>query len=514
MDRPPRPSGLAGSQDCLVNMHDSAYYDEVSPTRDPATLITRKTNAAVDADGAGARLKVWRLSTKQNQAEVADLLGITQQYLSQIENGRRAFPIDLRRKIVDTLGIAAAEIGLTDPLSPARRSGELEPEVALSQQQWRQERRWLNSHRSQLSQLAMKFYPSSWRIQTTGLISQPSWQLQRPMELGRLKLALDEGPQEFTIRGSEPESIGVRPLRAIGANFDTYTAAIRQLDRPYLFESRPSYRILGGNFAAQELSFGLANYFDKLDLSEAVGHELARACMSAGDVPVAIGNIANQVPFRNLIGDPFNFTSRAVIPAITTLTLRLRRYPLPPTFLLHWRDPAKVATAGGIYDVIPAGEFQPSSMNPWDRRADFDIWRNIVREYSEELLGTPEHDGTRSQPIEYETWPLFRNLEESKNQGKTQVWLLGLGLDALTLATTIMTVVIMEDEEFNSIFRDAVEFNDEGNIARPGGGRPLEGVEFTAAEVQRMLMVEPMASPGAACIALAWKHRAQLLGME
>jgi hypothetical protein len=153
-------------------------------------------------------------------------------------------------------------------------------------------------------------------------------------------------------------------------------------------------------------------------------------------------------------------------------------------------------------------------MNPWDRRADFDIWRNIVREYSEELLGTPEHDGTRSQPIEYETWPLFRTLEESKNQGKTQVWLLGLGLDALTLATTIMTVVIMEDEEFNSIFRDAVEFNDEGNIARPGGGRPLEGVEFTAAEVQRMLMVEPMASPGAACIALAWKHRAQLLGME
>ena len=47
--------------------------------------------------------------------------------------------------------------------------------------------------------------------------------------------------------------------------------------------------------------------------------------------------------------------------------------------------------------MIPAGEFQPASVALWDRRNDFDLWRNIVREYSEELLGTPEHDGTRSQ---------------------------------------------------------------------------------------------------------------------
>ncbi len=34
--------------------------------------------------------------------------------------------------------------------------------------------------------------------------------------------------------------------------------------------------------------------------------------------------------------------------------------------------------------MIPAGEFQPSSIAPPDLINDFDIWRKIVREFSEE----------------------------------------------------------------------------------------------------------------------------------
>ncbi|MFF3669926.1 hypothetical protein [Microtetraspora malaysiensis] len=49
-----------------------------------------------------------------------------------------------------------------------------------------------------------------------------------------------------------------------------------------------------------------------------------------------------------------------------------------------------------------APRFQPSSMAPWDLLNDFDLWRNIVWELSEELLGTPEHDGSRSVPIDYD----------------------------------------------------------------------------------------------------------------
>ncbi|GAB7184549.1 hypothetical protein ATKI12_4380 [Kitasatospora sp. Ki12] len=50
-------------------------------------------------------------------------------------------------------------------------------------------------------------------------------------------------------------------------------------------------------------------------------------------------------------------------------------------------------TAGGLYDAIPAGEFQPSTVMGDPAGLDFDLWRNIVRELNEEphrdlLLGS------------------------------------------------------------------------------------------------------------------------------
>jgi hypothetical protein len=185
------------------------------------------------------------------------------------------------------------------------------------------------------------------------------------------------------------------------------------------------------------------------------------------------------LPFRAVIGDPFDCAQRAVIPAVTMLTIRLRRYRAELSFLLHWCDPEKVATAAGVCDVIPAGEFQPASVALWDRRNDFDLWRNIVREYSEVLLGTPEYDGTRSKPVYYDSWLLYRELEDAS-------FVLGLGLDALTFAATILTVVVIDDDVFTRAFDAATRYNEE---------------------------CEPMASPGAACLALAWRHRARILGL-
>ena len=215
----------------------------------------------------------------------------------------------------------------------------------------------------------------------------------------------------------------------------------------------------------RRLGFGLAAYFDKLDVSEALGHELAGVCMTDPALLAAPSTaLAGRLPFRDLVADPFDPQRRAVIPAITTLTIRLRRYPAEPSFLLHWRDPAKVATAGGLYDVVPAGEFQPSSVALWDRRNDFDLWRNIVREYSEELLGMPEHDGSRSRPIDYPGWDLYQRLEQGRLDGSVTAHVLGIGLDALTLAATILTVVVIDDDAFGSAFESVVRYNDEGEI--------------------------------------------------
>jgi hypothetical protein len=272
--------------------------------------------------------------------------------------------------------------------------------------------------------------------------------------------------------------------------------------------------LLTASPATRELGFGLAAYFDKLDVSEALGHEIAAVCMHRWRNPPSPAELLQGLlPFRGLIGDPFDLEQRAVIPAVTTLTIRLRRYPEAPSFLLHWRDPAKVATAGGMYDVIPAGEFQPASVALWDRRNDFDIWRNIVRECSEELLGAPEHDGTRTNPIDYDGWLLYQQLELAQERGTVVPSFLGLGLDALTLAATILTVVVYDDDVFDRIFGAATRYNDEGEIVAVGDGKPAEGVPFTSESVERLLRSEPLASPGAACLALAWRQRDQIIGI-
>jgi transcriptional regulator with XRE-family HTH domain len=468
--------------------------------------------ADATGDDAGATLREWRRSTKTSQADAARRLGMTQQNLSQIETGRHPMSYELRRRAVDELGIAAADLGLSAGGHQAS-DRELPTDLRESQARWRFERRWLNQHRSQLAGLAADLYPAEHRLTGTPLITAPEWVPSQPMDLRSIDLTLDEDPQPSIVDGSEPETILYRPLCRPGRRFDSYTAAAKAIDPPRLFESRPSYRLLNPDLPGRRMGFGLAAYFDKLDVSEAIGHELAAACLAHGAEPPRTADaLRDALPFRRLIGDPFDPARRAVIPAITTLTIRLRRYPAEPSFLLHWRDPAKVATAGGMYDVIPAGEFQPASVALWDRRNDFDLWRNIIREYSEELLGMPEHDGTRSRPIDYDSWPLYRELEFARTSGTLTSHLLGVGLDALTLAATVLTVVVVDDDVFLRLFGAAGRLNDEGELVSTGGGQPVEGLPFTGTVVERLLSSEPMASPGAACLALAWQHRDTILG--
>jgi hypothetical protein len=58
--------------------------------------------------------------------------------------------------------------------------------------------------------------------------------------------------------------------------------------------------------------------------------------------------------------------------------------------------------------------------------------RNMQREFSEELLGNLEHDGTASAPINYEADEPFRSLNQARREGRLRVFCLGLGFDPLT----------------------------------------------------------------------------------
>lgn len=72
-----------------------------------------------------------------------------------------------------------------------------------------------------------------------------------------------------------------------------------------------------------------------------------------------------------------------------------------------------------------------------------------------------------------------------------------------------MTVLVIDDNVFDDLLADMVTANAEGITVFGEVGQ--YGIPFTEPTVNRLLTSEPMASPSAGCLALAWRHRGLLL---
>ncbi|MGH3824101.1 MAG: helix-turn-helix domain-containing protein [Pseudonocardiaceae bacterium] len=381
--------------------------------------------------------------------------------------------------------------------------------IAASQQAWRAVRSHLIRHRTQLAKQAVRLYDPAWRLTHTPALALPSWLPSRPVALEAVTLEWVPHPPRPAITGHEAELRPVLPLRTPGHAFRQYTSAMRYLSPPSLFENHPSYRLLDVSWEPSgrgRLQFGLATFFDKLDVSEALSHELA-AVTTEGAPPVW-----RQLPFRARLSQPFDLSSRMGCMSIATLTLRWNTTDGSHTFFLLNRDPVKVAVGGGQYGVIPAGEFQPSCIAPACMQDDLDLWRNIVREYSEELLGQPEHDGSNGEPLDYECWPFYRAMQRARESGQLRPYVLGVVLHALGLNPAIMTAVVVDDAVFDDLFRGLVTVNAEGQVvAALDNDQPVHGLPFAEATVQQFLLREPLGDTSAACLALAWQCRDRLI---
>jgi len=374
-----------------------------------------------------------------------------------------------------------------------------DPRVVASQDEWRRVRRDLNTHREALTHLAASTYPATAQFGDTGLIAGPGWVPDAPIPLAAIQLHHDASAQPL-VDGSEPASAHVRPLAGLARPYHRYTAAIRDLDAPRLFDNRYTWRLAGLDWSQPRMDFGDTTYFATMDICEALAHEMAYVHL--GDQGELTGRRANlrDLPLRRLVGDPFDLTRRAAIPAISTLTIRGGD---DPTFLLHRRDSKHVAIAGGMLHVIPSGVFQPSSVEPACATADFDLFRNLMREYSEELLGMPEANGDGCA-IDYAAGP-FAEMTAARDAGKLRVDLLGVALDALTLAAEVMTVCVIDPEVFDVWAADFVSANDEGTIVN-------QRLAFDEATITEVLNSGRIAPAAAGCLTLAWKHRDHILG--
>ena len=174
------------------------------------------------------------------------------------------------------------------------------------------------------------------------------------------------------------------------------------------------------------------------------------------------------------------------------------------TFPLHYREPGQVGHAGGLYQVLPVGVFQPSGEAPWNEANDFSLWRGLVREYAEEFLGADEDHGSERAPIDYAAWPLARALRDGLAGGQVRAWCLGLGADPLTFAVDLLAVVVIDAPLYDDLFAGLVDVNAEGRVIRD---RPFDEPSVTS-----LLATAPLQAAAAGLLSLALARRDSLLG--
>lgn len=492
--------------------------------------IPERTHHVTDVVDVGEVLRTYRTTHGMTQTELAEVLGYTQSYVSKIERARRpARDVETLKRIAQRLSIPPIELGVTPAAlegagGRTARScvtvagldsagGHAERRVRTSQRQWRLVRQCLNQRRAELTAVAAELYPGAHRLDGSALLLRKDWVPCAPVDLSAVGLHwTDDLHAPGEVRGTEPEASSARPLLTLDRRYERYTRAIRDIDQPTLFENRMGYRLLDVRWGpgTGSMLFSDITYFDMVDVCEAVAHELASAWAQEGGSHHTAAVRLSQLHFRERIGDPFDLGRRPVLPSIDTLTIR--RGAGTAAFILHFRDPAQVAMAGGMFHVLPSGMFQPASISPLSQACDFDIWRNIMREYSEEFLGNDEHDGSGGTPVDYERCEPFRSLNAAREAGRLRVLCLGVGVDPLTLEAEILTVVVIDDDVFGEVFEGLVRGNSEGAVVSAVRGRRVgEGIPFTCEAVERLITTEPIAPAASACLRLAWTHRDALL---
>ena len=237
-----------------------------------------------------------------------------------------------------------------------------------------------------------------------------------------------------------------------------------------------------------------------------VAHEFAAA---AGAIAGHPESDLSGLPLRAALGDPCDRTRRVTSAAIATLTLR-RGVSGSASFLLHWRDPARVNHAGGMFMVLPTGMFQPITGTRAGLRADFSLWRCLVREFSEELLGTSEEYPISDGVLASAGWEFHEGLTRARKSGALTVRCLGIGVDPLTLTTDVLTVAVFDEDVFDALVAGLARATAEGSLVTQDGSA---AIGFTAENIARFTDgSEPVQSAGAALLRLAWQHRRDLLG--
>jgi len=351
-----------------------------------------------DVHGRNAELIALREEAGLSQQDLADELNeiahrrfersvdLTKKTIGRWERGEVVWPQPFyRRLLAERFQVAADELGFLRPCPPPdglRRPtgtgpedlltlvaapGRLDPRVEREQAQWRGHRQAFGECRRALAVLAEQLYQDHQLpgVEHTGVLAHPAWLPDEPIPLGQVVLDRIEEAAAPLVTGTERESARVRPLASIEQRYRRYSHALRDLAPPTLLENRLCFRLLGVDWSrpALQLTFGAMGFFDSLDINEALAHETALESLvrdSRGELSL-VKPSWRRLPFRKLVGDPFDLARRPLLGAIGTLTIRGGE---SPSVVLHQRDGARVAGGGAWCTSCPRVSSSPARSCP------------------------------------------------------------------------------------------------------------------------------------------------------
>jgi hypothetical protein len=368
-------------------------------------------------------------------------------------------------------------------------------------------RQYLSDHVADLVQIAESAQQDLRPDAELPLLTRPGWIPLKPTPLGDVTLCLRETRPDESLDPARHNSSRYWPRRPDG-RMDSYSQAIGELAAPKLWFNGPSYRLLevlspGADAATGglRLAFAKGSYFDGIDTAEPLSYELA--LRHSRELPHVWPG-----PYRRWLSDAFDLRRRCALPGIDTLTLRVEK--TRTTFFLHSRDATEVASMNTTH-VVPAGEFQPHSIDAAVWFSDLNIWHTIMREYAEEFLGAPDAAMIQGKTIDFDRDAPYAEFSKALRDGQMKVYLLGIGLEPMTWKPEICTACVWGAASFDRIFGHMLEKNEEGILIvghRDHGH--FQGIEFDRDNVALNARRPEMDPAGRACLTLAWRWRSEL----
>ena len=275
--------------------------------------------------------------------------------------------------------------------------------------------------------------------------------------------------------------------------------------KPRLFNA-PIYQLVEFSNSNGQLEFICCrnDYFTYMDTCELLFYDFARVIwekfISKGQNPDA-----TKIKARNLKckGDIslLEYSNRCVGIGVNSIFLMKDRTDV--TFFKHKRTPGATMEAINMEHVVPAGTFQPRRGIPDTPDLDFNIYKNILRELGEELLGKEEMEQIKISPDDITDDYHIAAYHSLFVQGYAKAFFLGWGIDPLTTKAEFLTAVVVNMGEFKKRFGE------------PKFEHNWEGLQYSFRfneSVVREFVNGPYTLPaGAGCAQLAWENKDYLI---